>query len=50
LRDDFYRCDDRRKALVGVRSGRSFRLGQEVRVVLEEIDVAFRRADFVLHG
>jgi len=36
LDDDFYRHDERRHALVGRRRGRSFRLGDAVRVRLEE--------------
>jgi len=47
LRDDFYRYDDKRKALVGTRHGRRFGLGQPVRVVLASIDMAQRQADFI---
>lgn len=49
LRDDFYKLNDRSKALVGTRRGRTFQLGQSVRVELEEIDMARRYADFRLH-
>ena len=37
---DWYRLDRLRHALVGERTGRRFRLGQRVRVLLEYVDVA----------
>lgn len=36
---DWYRLDDKRHAFVGERTGRTFRLGQRVRVLLEHVDV-----------
>jgi ribonuclease R len=49
LHDDFYKLDERAKALVGTRTGRTFQLGQGVRVTLSEIDMARRQADFRLY-
>ena len=50
LGDDFFRYDDRSKSLVGTRGGRKFQLGQEMKVVLKEIDMARRRAGFLPAG
>ena len=46
--DDFYRYDERRKALVGTRRGREFHLGQPVKVTIEQIDMARRHLDLKL--
>jgi len=45
---DFYRYDERAKALVGTRTGRRFHLGQPVRVTIEHIDLARRQLDLTL--
>ncbi len=50
IRDDFYRFDERKKALVGTRKGREFRLGQTLKVTISEIDMARRQLDLRLHG
>jgi ribonuclease R len=49
LHDDFYKLDERAKALVGTRTGRTFQLGQSLQVTLSDIDMARRQADFLLH-
>jgi ribonuclease R len=45
---DFYKLDERRKALVGTRTEREFRLGQPVRVAIKEINMARRQLDLLL--
>ncbi len=45
---DFYRYDEKRKALVGTRTDRAFRLGQPLRVTVECIDIARRQLDLLL--
>ena len=45
---DFYRYDERRKALVGTRTDRTFRLGQPIRVTIQRIDIARRQLDLLL--
>jgi len=49
LKDDFYRLDTKRRALVGSRKGKIYRLGQALQVVLDKIDMARREADFRIH-
>jgi len=48
LKDDAYRFEERNRALVGRRTGRVLRLGQSVRVVIEDIDLARRQVDLAL--
>ena len=48
IRDDFYKLDERKHALVGTRTGREFRLGQPVRVTIQQIDMARRQLDLEL--
>ncbi|MEF8788165.1 MAG: ribonuclease R [Planctomycetota bacterium] len=50
MKNDFYRLDSETKALVGTRTNNQYQLGQEVRVVLDRIDMARREVDFLLHG
>jgi ribonuclease R len=50
LADDFYKLDKKRMAMVGVRRGRMFRVGQELRVKIDRIDFFKREVDFVLAG
>ncbi len=50
IRDDFYRLSERKKALVGTRGGREFHLGQTVKVVIDEIDMARRELDLLLEA
>ncbi|MGD2175684.1 MAG: ribonuclease R, partial [Candidatus Brocadiaceae bacterium] len=49
IRDDFYKLDERQHALIGTRNGRTFRLGQPVKVVIKGIDTALRQLDLMLH-
>jgi len=49
LSDDFYRFDERKKALVGTRTKRVFQLGQPLRVTIIEINMARRQLDLALH-
>lgn len=46
LADDFYKLDRKRLALVG-RSGRLYRIGDEIRVKIERIDFLKREIDFI---
>ncbi len=46
LLDDYYRFDERRHALVGCNLGRSYRLGDRVRVRVERVNVDRHLVDF----
>ena len=46
LADDFYKLDRKRMAMVG-RRGNVYRIGDEIRVRIERIDLLKREADFV---
>jgi ribonuclease R len=48
IRGDFYRLDERAQALKGTRTGRTFVLGQPLRVSIKRIDMARRQLDLVL--
>ncbi|MBN2493735.1 MAG: ribonuclease R [Deltaproteobacteria bacterium] len=48
LGDDYYELDGTGTALVGKRSGRSFRVGQPVRVEVQSAELAARRVDLAL--
>ena len=50
LADDYYRYDRAAHALVGLRSGASFRLGDRVRVAVARVDLDRRELDFRLIG
>ncbi len=50
IRDDFYRYDEKRHALVGTRTDRTFRLGDPIRVTIEDINMGQRQLDLLLHG
>jgi len=45
---DFYRLDERKKALVGTRTSRRFALGQELKVLIRAIDLSRRHLDLAL--
>jgi len=47
--DDFYRFDEKKKALIGTRRHREFRLGQPIKVTIKEINMARRQLDLVLY-
>lgn len=48
LRDDYYVFDERQYALIGQSTGRYYRLGDRVRVVLARADTERRQLDFQL--
>jgi len=48
IKGDFYRLDEKRKALVGTRTGREFLLGQPLKVTIAKIDMARRQLDLLL--
>lgn len=50
LTSDFYQFDPVRMLLRGERSGRIFRMGDEVRVVVSRVDLDDRKIDFVMEG
>ncbi len=50
LSDDYYVYDEPSCRLVGRRSGRTFALGDAVKVEVQSVSVARRKIDFVLHG
>jgi len=49
IKDDFYKLDERKKTLVGTAHGRTFGLGQPLKVVINNIDMTRRRLDLLLH-
>ena len=48
LTDDYYNYDEASNSLVGERTGRTFRLGQKVKVIAAAADVQARQIDFTL--
>ncbi len=48
LRDDYYHFDTESQTLTGERSGRQFRLGEVLKVLVAKVDVEARRIDFEL--
>lgn len=50
LRDDYYIFDEKQYILYGQRTGRTFELGQKVRVLCAAADTVVRTIDFVLAG
>jgi ribonuclease R len=48
LRNDYYQFDPIRHALLGERTGKSFRIGDSVRVKLTRVDLDKREMDFML--
>ncbi len=48
IRDDFYDADIARQTVTGRRRHRKFRLGQEVEVRIEKVDLAKRQVDLAL--
>jgi ribonuclease R len=48
LHDDYYQYHEKRYALVGERTHKAFRIGDEVRVRIERVDVERRHIDFGL--
>lgn len=50
LADDYYHFDEDQLLLLGEHTGRTFRIGQPVRVVVTRADIARRQIDFELVG
>lgn len=53
LRDignDFYELDEKNYCIIGHRSGKVFRLGDEVAVVVKNADLVKKQIDFLLYG
>jgi ribonuclease R len=50
LYDDYYSYEEKRHLLVGRRTGRTYRLGDEVTVVVDRVDLERRQLDFTLPG
>jgi ribonuclease R len=48
LTDDFYRFMERKHLLVGERTGKRFKIGDEVRVLVERVNAITKRIDFRL--
>jgi len=48
LADDFYEYDETKLSLIGRHTGRTFRIGDTVRVRLENVNLEERRLDFEL--
>lgn len=48
LPDDYYRYDEDRYAIIGERSHRTFKIGDEVRVRVDRVDLERRQIDFRL--
>jgi ribonuclease R len=48
--DDYYILEEGRYRAVGKRSRRIFKLGDQIRVIVAKVDMAGRRADFVISG
>ncbi len=50
LEDDFYRFLENRHMLVGERTGRRFKIGDEIRVVVARVNALSKKIDFRLSG
>ena len=50
LTDDFYAYDEKRYILVGERTGRTYMLGQTMKVTVAGVDTARRTIDFMPEG
>ncbi|GAB6062990.1 ribonuclease R [Deferrisoma palaeochoriense] len=48
LRDDFYHFSEETQSLIGERTGRTFRIGDRVRVRVDRVSVPRRQIDFAL--
>ena len=46
LADDYYEFDRKRQHLVGKKTGRTFRMGQAIRVAVKAVNVARRQINF----
>ena len=50
IKDDYYTFDEREYAIIGERTGKSYQLGDEVRVMVRDTDLVKRHLDFSLLG
>lgn len=50
LTDDYYHYDDRHQAMIGERTGKIFRIGDEVRVRVISTNIDERAVDFEIVG
>lgn len=50
LEDDFYRFIENRHMLVGERTGRRFKIGDEIRVIVARVNALSKKIDFRLSG
>jgi ribonuclease R/exosome complex exonuclease DIS3/RRP44 len=50
IKDDYYTFDERQYAIVGERKGKTYQLGDEVRVMVKDADLVKRHLDFSLLG
>ncbi|NLZ52002.1 MAG: ribonuclease R, partial [Thermoanaerobacteraceae bacterium] len=48
MEDDYYHFNDKTMALIGERTGRTFRIGDIVKVKVDNVNIAERQIDFVL--
>lgn len=50
LEDDFYHYDDRHMALIGERTKNIYKLGDEVEIIVDRVDIDAHEIYFKLHG
>lgn len=50
IKDDYYTFDERQYAIVGERTGKTYQLGDEVKVMVKDTDLIKRHLDFSLIG
>jgi len=50
IKDDYYTFDEKQYAIVGERSGKTYQLGDEVKVMVKDTDLIKRHLDFSLLG
>ena len=48
IEDDYFTLDEGKFRAAGRRSGRKFKLGDKIRIIVVKVDLESRRADFVL--
>ncbi|MCG3056097.1 S1 RNA-binding domain-containing protein, partial [Escherichia coli] len=50
LTDDYYRYDERHYAMIGERTGKVFRIGDEIEIKVADVNKDERAIDFVIVG
>jgi ribonuclease R len=48
MEDDYYHFNEKTMALIGERTGKTFRIGDRVKVKVYNVNIAERHIDFVL--